>query len=290
MGSNLTELEILANRQHKDSMFRTLFSDKEKLLKLYNAIKKTNYQDVSQIKLNTLQQVVWMGKKNDISFLFENRLIVFLEHQSTINENMPLRVLNYVGRAYEALVPDDELYGTKQTPIPRPECYVLYNGVAPYPKEKLLRLSDAFIDKQLGEQAFEVIVKVININYDVNGEILERSEDLKDYSYFIYLVNKFRAEGKSLNEAIELASIVCTEQNVLADFLKKHGTEVMNMLNWDVDKVIKANRKEAREEGIKQGIEQSKLEIAKNFLALNMSLEDVAKGCDLPIDVVKKLR
>ena len=284
------ELETVANREHKDSMFRTLFSDKEKLLNLYNAINHTNYENVSQIKLNTLQQVVWMGKKNDISFLFENRLIVFIEHQSTINENMPLRALSYAGRVYETLVPDDDLYGTKQTPIPTPEFYVLYNGVDSYPKEKTLRLSDAFIDKRGREKPLEVVVKVININYNVDNEILNRSEDLKDYSYFVHLVNTFRSEGKILKEAIELAILVCTQQDILTEFLKKHGAEVINMLDWDVNKVIKAHRKEAKDEGRDEGREEKSIEIAEKMIQRGYSIEDIVDFTDLPAELIESLK
>jgi len=37
-----------------------------------------------------------MGQINDVSFTVGDRLIVLIEHQSTINENMPLRLLMYV--------------------------------------------------------------------------------------------------------------------------------------------------------------------------------------------------
>ena len=46
---------------------------------------------------------------SDISFDVGGKLIVFGEHQSTINENMPLRNLLYIGRAYEQLVPVEDL-------------------------------------------------------------------------------------------------------------------------------------------------------------------------------------
>ena len=305
----MIELEITANRKHKDSMFREYFSEKEKLLSLYNAINGTNYNDVNQIELTTLGQVVWLGRKNDISFLLENRLIVFIEHQSTINENMPLRALGYASRVYEALIPDDDLYRTKQTPLPTPEFYVLYNGNEPYPEEKVLRLSEAFICPVIGEQPLETIVKVININYDVKGEILGRSGDLKHYSYFVYLVKKFSKEGRNLNEAVELAISLCEEQEVLTEFLKKHGSEVINMLDWDIEKYKKAMRKEALEEGRVEGLEEGRKEglkegrekgreegalekakkIAKKMLDRGDLIEEIVEFTELPVELIKEL-
>jgi len=298
----MLELEVIANRAHKDSMFREYFSEKEKLLNLYNAINDTNYGDVDQVKLTTLQQVIWMGRKNDISFLLVDRLIIFIEHQSTINENMPIRALGFAGRMYEILIPDDELYGTKQTPIPTPEFYVFYNGNEPYPKEKILRLSDAFTNPVIGEQPLETIVKVININYDVNSKILERSDDLKNYSYFVYLVRKLIVEGKNLRDAIESATLVCLEKDILTEFLKEHGSEVINMLNWDIEKYKKAMRKEAREEareealeeGREEGREEGAFENAKKFaqkmLDRGDSIENVAEFTELSVDLIEKLK
>jgi len=250
------DVEMTINRENKDSMFRELFLDKEKLLNLYNAINQTNYTDINKMQIATLKQVLYMGKKNDISFIYQDRLIVFIEHQSTINGNMAVRLLRYAGLAYETLLQDDDLYGTRQSPIPRPEFYVFYNGQTNFPMEETLRLSDGFIDKAEGEQPLEVVVKIININYHLEGDILERSKDLKNYSYFIHLVNKFQDDGRNLDNAIELAILTCMEQDILADFLKKHGSEVMNMLDWSFEKVLKARLKESHEEGLERGLEE----------------------------------
>ena len=281
----MLELEVKANREHKDSMFREYFSEKEKLLKLYNAINKTNYDDVSQIKLTTLGQIMWMGRKNDISFLLEDRLIIFTPHQSTINGNMPVRALGFAGRVYEIIIPDDELYGTKQTPLPTPEFYVFYNGTDPHPKEKTLRLSDAFINPAPGEQFLETIVKVININYDIKSDILERSEDLKGYSYFVHLVREYMDNGRNLSDAIELAVMTCIEKNILAEFLKKHRTEVINMLDWDIEKYKKAMRKEGREEGR----EERDFEIAKSMLFDEMPFLFISKHTGLSLEELETI-
>ncbi len=48
-------------------------------------------------------------------------MIVFGEHQSTVNENMPLRSLLYIGRAYERLVPPRSRYKKKIVFLPTPE-------------------------------------------------------------------------------------------------------------------------------------------------------------------------
>jgi hypothetical protein len=41
--------------------------------------------------------------ENDISFLLDGKLVVLIEHQSSLNRNMPLRLLLYIGRVYEKI-------------------------------------------------------------------------------------------------------------------------------------------------------------------------------------------
>ena len=63
-------------------------------------------------------------------------MIIFGEHQSTVNENMPLRSLLYIGRAYERLVPPRSRYKKKIVFLPTPEFYTFYNGKEKWEKEK----------------------------------------------------------------------------------------------------------------------------------------------------------
>lgn len=50
-----------------------------------------------------IEDVLYKNFKNDISFEANGQVIVFGEHQSTINPNMPLRFLLYLGRAHDLL-------------------------------------------------------------------------------------------------------------------------------------------------------------------------------------------
>ena len=90
------------NRQYKDRLFKLVFKEKEDLLKLYNAINGTDYNNPDDIEVNTLDDVVYMGMKNDISFLITDILNLY-EHQSTFNPNLPLRGLFYFTRLYQKI-------------------------------------------------------------------------------------------------------------------------------------------------------------------------------------------
>ncbi len=112
-----------------------------------------------------------MNFKNDVSFGLGGKLLVLAEHQSTVNENMPLRGLLYIGRAFEQLVPVRDRYRRKKVMLPKPEIYVFYNGREKYEKEKILYLSDSYIIQD-DEPTLEL--KVININPEENHEVLEK--------------------------------------------------------------------------------------------------------------------
>ena len=239
------------NREHKDSLFVDLFyqdeTAKKNLLSLYNALHDTNYEDETIIRKVKIDDVLYKNFKNDISCEVNGLVLVFGEHQSTINRNMPLRCLMYVGRAYEQLVDSKARYRTTLVKIPTPEFYVFYNGEKEQPLERVLSLSDAFMNPA-GENSVELKVKVININSDKAHGILDKCWILKEYSQFISTVRKYSDEESAIKKAIK----ECIEKGILADYLKRKGSEVENMLiaeySYEEDMQVKL------QEGIWQGI------------------------------------
>jgi hypothetical protein len=137
---------MAANTRYKDSVFSFLFSDPSALRELYGALEGVTLPPDVPVQLNTLSDVLYMGQINDISFTIDNRLVIVLEHQSTINPNMPLRLLMYIARIYEKTVERRNLYKSALEKVPAPEFIVLYNGTKPYPDKTTLKLSDAFKD------------------------------------------------------------------------------------------------------------------------------------------------
>ena len=128
-------------RNQKDTVFRMLFQEKENLLSLYNALNKTTYTDTDRLEITTLENAVYMNYKNDVSFVFDSRLLIY-EHQSTVNPNMPLRDLTYVTKVLQGRTKDQNLYGTSLVKIPAPKFIVFYNGVDFQPELQILKLSD----------------------------------------------------------------------------------------------------------------------------------------------------
>jgi len=123
-----------------------------------------------------------MNFQNDISFDAGGKVIVFGEHPSTVNENMLLRSLLYIGRAYERLVPPRSLYKKKIVSLPTPEFYTFYNGKEKWEKEKELRLSDAYIVKDadyLMRKGSEVVNMLLD-EYDYETDIEVQREEARE--------------------------------------------------------------------------------------------------------------
>ena len=157
--------ELKPMKTYKDRMFRMIFSEKEKLLELYNAVSGKNYQDSELLTINTLENAIYMSMKNDISFLIDSRLSLY-EHQSTYNPNMPLRLLHYISALYESMVSPTKLYGSSPVQIPPPKFIVFYNGTEKRPEREELHLSRLYSVEE-EEICLELKVVVLNINMGI---------------------------------------------------------------------------------------------------------------------------
>ena len=243
------------NRKHKDSMFRDLFGSPERkgnALQLYNALAKTCYTDPADLELTTLDDVIYLSVKNDISFLVGDEMVLF-EHQSTHNPNMPLRGLAYFARLYSAYVEraGANLYGSKLIVLPAPRYYVIYSGGSDRPARETLRLSDAFGG---AEASIEVCCEVVNIDGSAGG-IAGACPALAGYAFFVGRVREYnRVGGVPLEDAVEAAIDDCIATGHLAEYLREKRAEVRDMFLTEYD--AERQRELDKREGYEQGIEQ----------------------------------
>ncbi|MBC5712818.1 hypothetical protein H8S17_01105 [Roseburia sp. BX1005] len=251
--------ENKVNRNYKDTVFRMLFQDRENLLSLYNAVNGTVYEDVDGLVITTLQDAVYMNYKNDVSFVFDFTLSIY-EHQSTVNQNMPLRDLIYVSKVLQGQMKDQDIYSSRQIKLPTPKFVVFYNGTDEQPEKQTLRLSDAY-KKQLEEVELELTVTVYNINYGHNQKLLEACQTLKEYAQYVAAVREYVKE-MPLAEAVESAVDSCIRQGILADFLRKNRAEAieMSIFEYDEEKHLKSEREIWLAEGIASEIVSMGLE------------------------------
>ena len=63
----------------------------------------------------------------------------------------------------------------------------------------------------------------------------------------------------------------------------------MLLAEYDYDTDIAVQRRESFEDGLSQGEKKAKLETAKKFLAMGLSVEQVADGTGLSVEEIEKL-
>ena len=271
---------IRIRRQYKDRLFQKVFEDKKDLLELYNAVNGTGYTNLEDLEITTLEDVIYLSMKNDLSFIISSTLNLY-EHQSTYNPNLPVRGLIYFARLYEAYIKknDYNVYGHKQIKLPTPQFIVFYNGRENQPDEQILKLSDAFEPELLSEPMLECKARMLNINYGHNEKLLKACKRLHDYSYFMKEVNGGLDKGYELDEAISMAMDDCIENGVLADILLKCKSEVFHMLLTEYDE--KKHLKHVREEGRAEGREEGQIETLVRVNELTIRLAEQGRMDDI---------
>lgn len=253
--------KLISNKEVKSSAFTAYFSTPENAAKLYEALVPGDSILPGDINYTTLEDVLFMTRKNDLAFTIRNKVLVISEHQSTINLNMPLRDSIYYGRTMEKLIEPRSLYRTRRIPIPTPEFYVFYNGIAPCPAEKILLLSDSYLEKT-PDPMLELKVKVMNINLPENHPILAKCRPLYEYSWFIEQIKRYLRTGSNRDKAIIQAVKDCLKENIMKDFLATHGTEAINMLytEFNMEDALEVRYEEGVEEGVERGLERGREE------------------------------
>ena len=274
--SKLFQLAIAIQGNYKDTLFGSLFYSCDEAVENAKALYKAlTGKEVHHAEKCRLEDVLFRQFMNDVAYIMDDVFICFIEHQSSINPNMALRLLIYLARTYERFFTGDDLYRSTLIKVPTPEFYVLYNG-----KDKLktdtLTLSSMFKSEVKSPQA-EVIVKVIDINYDNLSEIvLKNCKILSDYSFVIDTVRKYDGD-------VEAAIKECIEQGVLSDYLKHYGSEVVNMLfeEYDAERALEIRGQEEYEKGFLKAL----VDLVKDGL---LTLSEAAKRANMTVEDFEK--
>ena len=273
---------VTINRSYKDRLFKIIFEDKKELLSLYNALTGKNYQNPDELEINTIDDVIYMHLKNDMSFILDDWQNLF-EQQSTFNPNQPLRGFFYFADLYKVKYFGKKIYSTRLLKIPTPQYIVFYNGTTSMPDRKELRLSDAF-QQPTAQPDIEVVAHMLNINYGHNKELMERCQKLKEYAQFIDIIRHYLKENEhwSNEQAISKAIDDCIQNNILRDILQKERLRVMASILSEFDEVgykemirqeaYEDAYEEGHEAGLEGGREQELAHGVKSYIKLAQSI------------------
>ena len=286
-------------RKYKDTTFSMLFSEPKRAVELYNAISGENLPLNTELTYTTLENVLYVDRNNDLGFVINNRHLVLVECQSTVNTNIPMRCLGYLCRTLENLTDRRKLYGSKLVQIPAPEFYVFYVGQENWDVQEL-KLSNAFLEEPK-ENSVELIVKLVNLNYNEDAEILQRSPTLRGYSKLLfYIREEMQSNGNDLGLAIAVAVQKCKDEGLLSDFLNHHSSEVVEMIMDGISveefaeirarEAYDTGRAEGEQAGVERGAAQEKKAIALQMLKEGMEPDLIAKLTGLSLEEIGKLQ
>ena len=307
--------EIRINREHKDRLFRRIFSKKDDLLSLYNALNNSDYTNTEDLQIYTMDDFVYMSMRNDLSFLIDMTLNVF-EHQSTYNPNMALRGFFYMSSAYQKYIALNHLdiYSSKRIALPLPQYYVFYNGTKNMPGESRILLTDSMTHPDAAQKSSaQFSAHMININAGHSSGIMQRCPKLYQYSLFIEEIRQNQKQGAALREAVETAVDSCIRQGILTDILLGNKAEVTNMIlqEYDEDLHIRNEKEISFQDGYEKGCRDAEDKVlaekqradderkrADNINTLNKILmlklkgkcdEEIADTLHLPIETIHQV-
>ena len=272
-----TSIKDNSVRNSRANLFAYVFSDEKALVDLYQGLgKEISAEDIEYLSLSELLQRV--ERYNDTAFRTrDNRLIVFVEHQSTRNKNMPFRFLEYAVYAIGALraLADQNRFGEQLMAFPKVEFYVAYNG------KKVLEEADKTLVVDLG--SIRVTAQVVDIRFDSLPK--EKAKDTQDalagYAYFAKVFEEMKAQGKSPYESYVIAVGKSVEEGYLADIWSRKECVDVFAETYRYDDQL-------REEGREEGFELS----AQIFgeLRKNIPLTTIAERYGITLQRIEKLK
>lgn len=267
-------------RTIKDSVFTDLFQNKKYLLQLYKALHPED--DVTEDDLTdvTIRNVLTDDIYNDLGFVVEDRLMIFVEAQSSVwTVNIIIRALMYLVQTWHDYFErtKQNLYKSKKVQMPMPEIYVLYTGERKTRPSEISLSQEFFAGKECG---IDVRVKMI---YDgKEGDIINQ------YVLFTKICNEqMKKHGRTRKAVIE-AIRICKDKDVLREYLSNRESEVVSimMVLYDEEEIMKSYVESERHDARYD----EKIETARRMLSDGtLSLDKVADFSNLPIEVIEKL-
>ena len=292
----------MINTKYKDRLFSFIFGRperKEWTLSLYNAVNGSSHTDPEEIEIVTMEDILYMGMKNDMSFLITDTANMY-EQQSTYNPNMPVRKLMYAARLYDRYIHVNRLniYSTKQIRLPVPKLVTFYNGMEER-EDDILELKDAFLTEDgkpaETESDIQVRVRMININYGKNKELMGACRPLSEYAWFIAEIRR-NNQGMDIETAVDSALEAMPEEFGLKKFLVANKAEVKQMCITEyneaetMEQFREEGRKEGREEGREEGEILRLIKMVYKKMLKGRTNEEIAEEVEESIELIGRIK
>ena len=284
------------NREYKSTLFVLVFGNrKEDLLELFNAVNNTSYQDSEEIEYNTLDsdRGFFVRLKNDLSFLIDKTMGVYEHQSSPTSANITVRMLHYYSDLLREMIDLKVLYREKEVRIPAPQFVVFYNGKQDQEDEIIFCLSDLFEQKE-DKPEINLRVRMLNINAGRNPLLMKKCVALAQYSEVVRRIRE-ALHGRSDREQRRMAVIdvidTCIENDILADVLREHRDEVIEMYYWEYNEEAHrwAIEKDAEERGEVRGASLELIRQITKKVKKDRTLEQTADDLEKDLDKIKPI-
>ena len=276
---SIEETRHKVNVQYKDRLFKFIFQEPEFALSLVNALTGMEYKDPKEVEITTLEDVLYINMKNDVSICIHSSMFLF-EHQSTFSFNLPYRCLEYGSKLLSQYVEAHHLdvYARKAIELPEVYSIVFYNGLEERPDRETITLEvnrkkerRTAVHKSILKLkgSIQSSVEIININKGHNVRFMKMCKPLREYCWMIEGMRRKIRYGESAEQAAKEVLDSMPQEYGIYDKIMVHRKEVAGMLETEFDQKKWEKRftddgiEIGLEKGIEQGIEQGKKQKAE---------------------------
>ena len=284
----MTGVQTCALPISKDSVFTHLFSFPEYQLELYRALHPDDL-DVSEADIKTITRdcVVATHEHNDLGLLIKDRLMVFVEAQSSWSANIVIRLMSY---AVQSLMDyfrerDVYLFSSTKAECPRIELYAIFS----FERENMpetLSLRDEFFP----DSGSDLDATVHVIRYDEN-----KTNIVQQYIMFCRVFNDQLKKYGYAQQTIRETLRICQDKNILAKYIKKLEGEIMDIMTYMFDEENNKRlfgldqRRLGKREGKREGRREGRKDTAKSLKKAGMTIDFIEKHTGLSKDEISKL-
>lgn len=273
-------------RNSKDSVFTKLFSDPANVAQLYNDIHPAENVSADDIEIITLHATLVNTLYNDLGFLVrdsdgKDKVMILVEAQSTWNENMCLRILDYLVESIRNYLKSigKTVHQPSKIPLPMPEFYILYTGNRSVPD--FISLNEMFFD---GKASVDLKVKIFN--KESNRTLYEQ------YIGFCHVIDDLRKIYGDSIDCVKAAIEECRKRGYLVPFLMQHEKEVITLMAelFDEEVALKDYLAATNAESEARGETKSKIKMAHSLLSFGyIPIQDIAKATGFSIEEINKI-
>lgn len=296
---NLNRVE---KKYSHDKLIKNILQDKKEVTQFINQFVEPR-EKVKEEELirytNSYITKKYKSKEADLVYKLKNQDMFFLiEHQSTIDNNMPYRMLNYCLDIMQEWSRNKKIGKNTSYPIVVP--IVIYTG------RQKWKVSKNFREKQIGDYVFERYKIDLEYNFiDINK--LPRQILLQKDSMFSYIMFLEKAENKEeLVENLEIIIQSTQNKKILEEFVNIISYLLENTLEEEIQQKLleKIERKvgekdmdrleslvnKIRAENNRRIQKESRKEIARNMINIKLDEKIILQTTKIEKEELEKIK